>query len=173
MSTICRLAGRKLPFIKVGLDRPNFLQLSRHVTLKPVSQPVRGADHDDHNMSMNRPMSPHISIYAFDIISKISISHRITGTMLGGYTILLGTGALVLPNKVSHYVDALQAMHPGAASILALKLVLAAPFAYHFCNGIRHLVWDTARFLTLSGVHKTAYIMLASTFVMLIALLFK
>ena len=170
MSAVCRLAGHKLPVQLHSLKKPNFLHLARHVTLKPVPKPIHDSDYDTHNLNIQRPMSP-ITIYAVELQSTLSITHRITGGALAGYTILLGTGALVLPHKLSYYVEALHASHPSAVSIFALKFILALPFAYHFCNGIRHLIWDTARFLTISGVHKTGYIMLAATLITTIALL--
>lgn len=77
---------------------------------------------------------------------------------------------LVLPHQISHYIDVFQSSHPSAALIFCLKFVLAAPFSYHFCNGIRHLVWDTANFLTIKGVYQTGYFMLACTFIMTVAL---
>lgn len=92
------------------------------------------------------------------------------GAILGGYTVLLGTGALVLPHPISYYIDALQELHPSSATLLAMKFLLAFPFSYHFCNGIRHLSWDMGKNLTINGVYKTGYIMMASTTVLTILL---
>jgi succinate dehydrogenase (ubiquinone) cytochrome b560 subunit len=46
---------------------------------------------------------------------------------------------------------------------LALKGTLAFPFAFHSFNGCRHLLWDTARELSVKGVYRTGYAVLASS----------
>lgn len=56
------------------------------------------------------------------------------------------------------YVLGLQLSAP---SLMAIKFVLAYPFAYHMVNGVRHLAWDAAKFLTLKEVYSTGYAMLA------------
>lgn len=92
---------------------------------------------------------------------------NILGAALAGYAFLLGGGALVLPDQISHYVDAIQL---GPASLFTAKFILAFPFSYHFCNGIRHLIWDLGKFLNLQGVYTTGYTMLGLAGVMTIVL---
>lgn len=43
------------------------------------------------------------------------------------------------------------------------KAAMAFPFVFHSLNGIRHLVWDMGKELTLKGVYKTGYAVLAGT----------
>jgi len=50
------------------------------------------------------------------------------------------------------------------------KAVLAAPFAFHAWNGLRHLAWDTGKFLSMKGVYTTGYAVLGATAVTTIAL---
>ena len=38
------------------------------------------------------------------------------------------------------------------------KFVLAFPFMYHNINGIRHLVWDTARSLSIKSIYSSGYV---------------
>lgn len=80
------------------------------------------------------------------------------GMALSAYAWGLGIGALVLPNDVSHYIALLENFSP--ATIFLAKLCIAAPFGFHFANGIRHLYWDTARGLTIKEVYSTGYAML-------------
>ncbi|KAK4883611.1 hypothetical protein RN001_006930 [Aquatica leii] len=172
MSAVCRLLNHKLPAHLRSYKTPNFLQLARHVTLKPIAQPKIDEDFDAHNMKLNRPQSPHLSIYAVELHSTLSITHRFTGAALTAYAVALSTSALVLPHKVSYYLEALQAAHINPTLLLAVKFVLAFPFTYHFFNGMRHLIWDTGKFLTISAVYKTGYIMLACTFLTTLGLLY-
>jgi succinate dehydrogenase / fumarate reductase cytochrome b subunit len=87
-----------------------------------------------------RPLSPHLSVYRFMYTMALSILHRITG-------LLLSLGLLVL-------IYWLMSASLGELSYGSAVTVLSAPlfrvlllgwlaaYAYHFCNGIRHLLWD-------------------------------
>lgn len=79
---------------------------------------------------------------------------------LSGYAIALGLGAVVLPESIPTYIEQLKCAEIGELSISAIKFILAFPFTYHFWNGIRHLLWDTGKFLTIREVYITGYIML-------------
>lgn len=70
----------------------------------------------------------------------------------------------------------------------AEKTILAAPFAFHSLNGLRHLAWDTGKclsylhpcprcddadkfkVLTLKGAYRTGYVVLGATAVSTLAL---
>jgi succinate dehydrogenase (ubiquinone) cytochrome b560 subunit len=41
--------------------------------------------------------------------------------------------------------------------MLTLKTLLAFPFVYHSYAGLRHLVWDTGRWLTSSAISRSGY----------------
>ena len=43
------------------------------------------------------------------------------------------------------------------------KVGFGASFCYHAANGIRHLLWDSGRGLSLDGVYKGGYAVLAFT----------
>lgn len=43
------------------------------------------------------------------------------------------------------------------------KAAMAYPFVFHTANGIRHLVWDFGKELTIPGVYRTGYAVLAAT----------
>lgn len=74
---------------------------------------------------------------------------------------MLGVGAIVSPQPLTDYIDMIQALDVPSPVLLSVKAVLAYPFAYHACNGVRHLLWDTGRFLSIKEVYVTGYIMLA------------
>lgn len=51
---------------------------------------------------------------------------------------------------------------PFAAKLFA-KAAMAFPFTFHSFNGVRHLVWDFGKELTIPGVYRTGYVVLAGT----------
>lgn len=46
---------------------------------------------------------------------------------------------------------------------LGAKAAMAFPFVFHSFNGIRHLVWDLGKELTIKGVYRTGYAVVAAT----------
>lgn len=117
------------------------------------------------NEELKRPMSPHLSIYQKQLTTMLSISHRFTGLALTGYITTLGFGALILPHDFSYYAAAIEGLQLSAPALAAIKFTLAFPLTYHTANGIRHLIWDSGKFLTLKDVYTTGYIMLFAAFV--------
>lgn len=143
----------------------------RTVVLKPVQPDNRpGESHDDRNARLQRPQSPHLTIYAPQLTSMLSITHRMTGMALAGYATMMGLGALALPHDATHYLTMLEGL--SAPTLMALKFTLAYPFAFHSVNGVRHLFWDMGKFLTIKEVYSTGYTMLLVSGVVAAALTF-
>ncbi|MBW7931410.1 MAG: succinate dehydrogenase, cytochrome b556 subunit [Gammaproteobacteria bacterium] len=103
----------------------------------------------------NRPLSPHLGIYRWQVSNTLSILHRMSG-------MFLTLGALVLTAW-------LVAAASGAPAYAALAGLLKSPlgmlalfgwslaFFYHLCNGIRHLFWDAGRGFTIPGSRATGW----------------
>ncbi|XP_058461741.1 succinate dehydrogenase cytochrome b556 subunit-like isoform X2 [Malaya genurostris] len=148
--------------------RRNFLQgqntathwlAVRTVVLKPVQSVVpEGESHDERNARLKRPQSPHLTIYAPQLTSMLSITHRMTGLALAGYATILGLGALALPHDANHYLTMLEGLN--APTLFALKFTLSYPLAFHATNGVRHLFWDIGKFLSIKEVYNTGYVMI-------------
>lgn len=87
-----------------------------------------------------RPLSPHLSIYRWQIQMVTSILHRATGIALAAGTILLVIALLALASGPAAYAK-VQAF---AASWIGTILLLGWTWslAYHLLNGIRHLLQD-------------------------------
>ncbi|CAG9562390.1 unnamed protein product [Danaus chrysippus] len=124
-------------------------------------EPPKEEHHDIKNERLKRPLSPHLTIIEYQLTSILSISHRFAGMILSGYATVLGVGALVLPNDISHYITMIEGLNLSPATLFLAKVLIAAPFGYHFANGIRHLYWDTAKGLSIKEVYSTGYTMLA------------
>lgn len=136
---------------------------TRNVTLRVVSAPpAKQETHDERNARIGRQLSPHVTIYKFQLPSILSISHRFAGVALTGWGVILAYGSLLMPHDASHYIAALDALQLSSPTLFCLKFILAFPLAYHTANGIRHLCWDSGKFLTMKEVYTTGYVMLGS-----------
>ncbi len=87
-----------------------------------------------------RPLSPHLSVYKWQLTMTLSILHRATGVALAVGTIMVV--ALLL--SLAAGPDAYAAVRGFCASPFGLVLLLGWTWAlcFHLCNGIRHLAWD-------------------------------
>ncbi|ODV77285.1 cytochrome b560 subunit of succinate dehydrogenase [Suhomyces tanzawaensis NRRL Y-17324] len=114
----------------------------------------------------NRPLSPDLTIYKPQLTWVLSGLHRVTGVAMAGgfYALTCGYAAssiFGLGLDSAALVSAFTAL-PLGVQFLA-KAVMSYPFVFHSFNGIRHLVWDTGRELTLKGVYRTGYVVLGLT----------
>lgn len=116
---------------------------------QPATPPIVES-HDARNMRLNRPQSPHLTIYKFQITSMLSISHRFTGLALSAYVSAIGITSLVANKPVGELIQSLQTLDPTILG--AAKILLIFPFTYHFANGIRHLVSSTFKVIRESGI---------------------
>jgi succinate dehydrogenase / fumarate reductase, cytochrome b subunit len=90
---------------------------------------------------VERPLSPHITIYRPQITSVLSILHRGTGIVLSVGAPVLTYWLIALAGGPEAYADAQWLFGSGFFLVLALGWTFC--FFYHLANGIRHLVWDT------------------------------
>jgi len=113
------------------------------------------------NERMERPMSPHILIYKFQLPALLSGSHRVTGFIYS----LLSTGiagfALFAPEHAPYYLEAIKAWNIPSPILFTGKCLLVWPFFYHTVNGLRHLAWDAAKGFEMKTLYKTGYTVLA------------
>lgn len=121
----------------------------------------------------NRPVSPHLEIYDFGMTMNLSALHRITGVALAfsfyGFTLSYVLLPLVgIPIDAASLATAFGGL-PVAAKLLA-KAAAASPFAFHFWNGWRHLIWDTTAFVSKKGVYQTGYTVIGLSLLSIIGL---
>lgn len=107
----------------------------------------------------DRPLSPHLGIYRWQISNTLSIFHRATGVMLS-------IGAIAL-------VAWLVAAASGPEAYLAVQQWLGGPlgllmlfgwtfcFFYHLANGVRHLFWDAGMGFEIPRARMTGVIVVA------------
>ncbi|KAJ6492573.1 SDHC, cytochrome b subunit of succinate dehydrogenase [Mycena vitilis] len=119
-----------------------------------------------------RPSSPHMTIYEPQLTWIASIANRMTGGALSALLYGFSLAYLVAPGTFDsvHVVEFVGGL-PDAVKY-AGKALLAAPFAFHSLNGLRHLSWDMGKFMSIKGVYQTGYAVLAGTAVSTVALVF-
>lgn len=158
----------------VTLLNPRLLrqeQLTRYCMRSMQSQPrialVQGQTNANKefwskNKDLNRPMSPHLTIYKPQLTSTLSIFHRITG--LGASVALYagGIGAIFCTQSFPEIVQVLQSVIPSSL-ILLTKTALGGAIIYHTLNGVRHLIWDVGYGFKLQHLYTSGYIVVALT----------
>ncbi|MFN7039088.1 MAG: succinate dehydrogenase, cytochrome b556 subunit [Alphaproteobacteria bacterium] len=112
-----------------------------------------------------RPLSPHLTIYRWQISNSLSILHRITG--IGLYI-----GMLLLAWWLVFLIYS--SFDPSIANLKCLdcflgKLVLlgfTAAFFYHLLTGVRHLFWDAGYGFDKTTMNVSGFFVLIGTIIL-------
>src|SRR5262245_36616376 len=108
-----------------------------------------------------RPLSPHLGVYKFMYTMSLSILHRATGCAAAVGFLLFVWWLMALASGPDAYARAMQALGSPFAKLLLVGFTFS--FVYHFCNGIRHLVWDTGRGLERAQARRSgAFVIIAA-----------
>lgn len=114
-----------------------------------------------------RPLSPHLGVYKFMYTMSLSIMHRITGLAAFVGFLTLVWWLMALATGPDAYA---RAMHVLGSPLAKLPLVgFTFAFVYHFCNGIRHLVWDTGRGLERAQARRSGAIVITAALLLTLA----
>ncbi|XP_026331912.1 succinate dehydrogenase cytochrome b560 subunit, mitochondrial-like [Hyposmocoma kahamanoa] len=136
---------------------------SKHkIIYKPYTKPCY-MDHDHKNMTLKRPMSPHLTIYGPTLPAMTSITQRITGTIVTFYAVMMAGGALFMPCGIDSYVALIQSLNLPDALVIIIKFFLGLPFSYHYFIGIRYVLFNMAKFMVLKEAYQSAYIALVTS----------
>lgn len=118
----------------------------------------------DKNRKLNRPLSPHLSIYKPQLTSMLSLCHRATGIMMAVTIPAVATALMVLPGDLASYLEMIKSLDMGSAIITAAKYILGFPVIYHYINGIRHLAWDWALGFSMKDTYRTGWFVFTLSF---------
>ena len=110
---------------------------------------------------VNRPLSPHLTIYRLPMLALLSITHRITGVALTVGTLILVYWLLALAAGPDAYADASAVFGSVFGQIVLFGFSWA--MYYHLCNGMRHLVWDIGKGLDLESADSSGVIVLGAS----------
>jgi succinate dehydrogenase / fumarate reductase, cytochrome b subunit len=111
--------------------------------------------------SADRPISPHLQIYRWQLTSVLSILHRAAGVVLSAGALLLVWWLVAAASGPDAY-EGVENLLGSWIGVLFLFGWSAALF-YHLCNGIRHLVWDTGHALDLKSTYLGGWLVVGGT----------
>ena len=95
----------------------------------------------DTRRAVERPLSPHLSIYRPMLTTAMSIIHRITGAALFFGTLLMAWWLLAAASGPTAYARVLTFLDSIIGGLILLGYTWA--LLHHMLGGIRHLIWDT------------------------------
>jgi succinate dehydrogenase / fumarate reductase cytochrome b subunit len=113
---------------------------------------------------MERPTSPHLSIYKPQITSVLSITHRAAGVALYvGMLVLVGwmVIAAYYPAQYAMWHD--YVISPfGRVALMSWTLA----FYFHLANGVRHLFWDMGKGYSIAAATRSGWLVVFFTLAM-------
>ena len=90
-----------------------------------------------------RPLSPHLTIYRWPLTMILSILHRATGVRLSVGLIIFSVWLFAIAFGEQYFTFFVYIFSNWIGRFLLVVWTFA--FFLHFCNGLRHLYWDTGR----------------------------
>ncbi len=102
-----------------------------------------------------RPLSPHLTIWKWQVHAIVSILHRITGNALALGAVLLFLWWLVAAASGPEAYQTFTGVASGGFGKL-IAFGISWLFFQHLCSGIRHLVMDTGQGFGLGISRGTA-----------------
>ncbi|KAG7090207.1 hypothetical protein E1B28_011810 [Marasmius oreades] len=147
----------------LALSRPAIRMALTKRAIQTESHPPSAAMEILNKQRLKRPSSPHFTIYEPQLTWIGSIFNRATGGALSALLYSFSLAYLFFPGTFdsAHIIEFVAGLPEGVK--YAGKALLAAPFAFHSFNGIRHLLWDSGKFLTLKGAYSSGYAVLGAT----------
>jgi len=108
---------------------------------------------------VERPVSPHLGIYRWQLTMVLSILHRATGIALAAGTVLVIALLLALAAGPQQF-DTVRAFCGSTIGMLML-FGWTWSLCFHLCNGIRHLAWDAGWGFQIPRAYATGYTVVA------------
>lgn len=110
-----------------------------------------------------RPVSPHLQVYRWQITMWLSSLHRITGALLSAGAIVLGVWLIGVASGEQGYARVLEIV--GAPWFKVPLVGWTFCFFFHLANGVRHLAWDTGAGFERAQIRATGWTVVAVTLV--------
>ena len=106
-------------------------------------------------MPSQRPLSPHLQVYRWQITMLMSILHRTSGIALtvGAFVLAWWLLAMAAGGESAYRAAECLASPLGRFVLFGFSLCLV----YHLLNGIRHLLWDAGWGFEIPDVYKSGY----------------
>lgn len=109
-------------------------------------------------MQKERPLSPHLQVYRWQITMLLSIVHRGTGVFLAISTPVLVYWLWTISVGGEPY----QNLQVSFTSLIGKLALIAWTFSmfYHLCNGIRHLFWDVGQGYEIKSLYTSGKVVI-------------
>ena len=108
-----------------------------------------------------RPLSPHLTIYRWPLTMILSILHRATGVSLSVGLVIFSVWLFAIAFGEQYFTFFVYIFSNWIGRFLLVVWTFA--FFLHFCNGLRHLYWDTGRGFDRERVEISARIVVFSS----------
>lgn len=117
-------------------------------------------------MASQRPLSPHLQVYKWQVQMVTSILHRATGVALvvGALGLVWGLLALAAGPQAWGAFAACVGSLPGMVAAFGFSWALA----YHLLNGIRHLVQDAGAGFAIPDFVRSSWISIIGSVVLVL-----
>lgn len=108
----------------------------------------------------SRPLSPHLQVYKLPLTAMMSVLHRGTGVVISIGTLLLVWVLARAAGGESAYAgtQSLLGSWFGTLVLIGFTFSLYA----HFCNGLRHLIWDMGYGFDVDKANRGAMVSLGA-----------
>ena len=118
--------------------------------------------------AVERPLSPHLSIYRPLINMVMSILHRLTGGALYFGTLLLAAWliAAAMGEAQFDFVNTLLAHPIGKLILFGYTWALCL----HMLGGMRHLIWDTGRGFQIWQINALSWLTIVCSVALTLAI---
>jgi len=120
---------------------------------------------------LNRPLSPHLSLYKPQLTSILSIFHRISGTVLA-LVFLITSLCINLIFSFLSYTFVYYLYFFIIIFVYIILSILLTTFFFHILNGIRHISWDLGLGLDLNNLVSTGFFVLTITALLTLVFMF-
>ena len=109
----------------------------------------------------NQPLSPHLSIYKWQVTNTLSILHRFSGALL--FLAAMDFSIWLASIAMGENSYALFSSLFSSRLALAIWVAVSFSFFYHSLNGLRHLAWDFGKGFETHQVNYSGFIVVFLT----------
>ena len=102
-----------------------------------------------------RPLSPHLQVYRWQLTMVMSILHRATGVALSVGVFALAWWLLAVAAGGDSYATAAECLASPFGKFVLFGFSLA--LVYHLLNGLRHMSWDAGWGFDIPDVYRSGY----------------
>ncbi len=106
--------------------------------------------------SVRGPLSPHLTVYKWQITMVLSILHRATGVFLSIGLLLLSYWLLSVASGSESFDTISNHLNTWYGKVVLIAFTFS--IYLHLCNGIRHLFWDVGLGFEIKTSNVTGYI---------------